>query len=229
MFTLSTFYRSKEWQRFRQNLINERTDENGQIICAHCGKPILKRYDCIGHHKTELTEENVNDALVALNPDNVELIHFGCHNSLHQRSEGFKQSVYLVYGSPCSGKSTYVESVANPDDLILDIDRIWDAICFGGRYTKLNNGKRSHRLKRNVFNIRDCIIEQIRTRSGMWRNAFIIGGYPLRTDRDRLCDMLRAIPIYVEATQEECIERARRERPEEWQKFIVDWFDSYVE
>ena len=57
MFTLSTFYRSKEWERFMRFLKEEREDENGFVICEHCGKPIVKKYDCIGHHKEELTEE----------------------------------------------------------------------------------------------------------------------------------------------------------------------------
>ena len=76
-YTLGNFYRSKEWCSFRELLINERIDKNGEVICARCGKPIYKRYDIIGHHVTELTEDNVNDASISLNPDNVVLIHFG--------------------------------------------------------------------------------------------------------------------------------------------------------
>lgn len=200
--------------------MNERTNEQGQIICEYCGKPIVKRYDCIGHHKTELTEDNVNDYTISLNPDNIELIHFKCHNMIHQRFEGYQKNVYLVYGSPCSGKSTWVRSIANNDDLILDIDSIWESICISDKYHKPN------RLKANVFGIRDCILDQIRTRTGMWRNAYVIGGYPLRSDRDRLCDLLNAEAIYIEATKEECMSRAIND---EWKTFIQDWFDDYTE
>lgn len=220
MFTLDNFYKSKQWEELRARLMLERLNEHGELICEHCGQPISKAYDCIGHHKQELTEENVNDYNISLNPDNVQLIHFRCHNKIHQRFEGFYQSVFLVYGSPCSGKTTWVRENANDDDLILDIDSIWESICKSDRYHKPN------RLKKNVFGIRDCILDQIRTRTGMWRNAFVIGGYPLRSDRDRLCEMLRAKSIFIDATKEECLSRAKTEL---WKDFIEDWFDSYTE
>lgn len=227
---LSTFYQSQEWRGLLDILKNERTDANGNIICEYCGKPITRKYDCIGHHKIELTEENVNDYSVSLNPDNISLIHFRCHNEIHKRFEGFKQDVYLVYGSPCSGKSSYVDEVAEPDDLILDIDRIWDAVCNDGRYNKMKGKSgRPHRLRANVFGIRDAIIDQIKTRTGKWRNAYIVGGYPLAVERERLCGILRARPIFVEATLEECLTRCETERPVEWKKYILDWFDAYTE
>ena len=225
-YTLDNFYKSREWETFRAVLMNERTNADGLLICEKCGKPITRRYDCIAHHKVALTEDNVNDALVAFNPDNITLIHFKCHNAEHDRFQGWAQHVYLVYGSPCSGKSSWVKSVARDDDLILDIDKIWDAICIGGWEKKTGRGKR---LLPNVFGIRDCIIDQIRTRTGTWRSAYIIGGYPLRTDRDRLCDLLKAEPIYIEATIAECLERAKTERPEGWERYILDWFENFVE
>ena len=219
MYTLDNFYKSKQWEELRTRLMLERVNEHGELTCEHCGKPITKAYDCIGHHKNELTEENVNDFNISLNSDNVQLIHFRCHNLIHQRFEGFYQSVYLVYGAPCSGKTTWVKEVANDDDLILDIDSIWESICKSDKYHKPN------RLKKNVFGIRDFILDQIRTRTGMWRNAFVIGGYPLRSDRDRLCDMLRAKPIYIESTKEECLSRTKSDN---WKDYVEDWFDSFT-
>lgn len=220
MFTVDRFYKSKQWEKLIEQLKIDRVNEQGEILCEYCGKPITKKYDCIGHHEIELTEDNVNDYQISLNPKNIKLIHFKCHNRIHQRFEGFKQKVYLVYGSPCSGKSTWVHEVANPDDLILDIDSIWECVSVSDKYHKPS------RLKTNVFGIRDCILDQIRTRSGMWRNAYVIGGYPLRTDRDRLCNLLNAEPIFIDTPKEECLSRAANE---EWKEFILDWFDSYIE
>ncbi len=214
-------YHSKEWEKFRQGLILERMDDDGQVICAHCGKPIVRKYDCIGHHKTELTEGNVNDVTIAFNPQNVDLIHFRCHNDIHERYGGFSQRVYLVYGSPCSGKTSYVMENARPDDLILDMDRIWDCICTGGWKNK------PKRIKPCVFGLRDAMLDMIRTRTGNWRTAWIIGGYPLRTDRDRLCNLLRAEPIYCEATQAECMERASG-KPQAWAEYIREWWEDYT-
>lgn len=214
-------YHSKEWESFRANLILERMDDDGQVICAHCGKPIVRKYDCIGHHKIELTEENVNDVNVAFNPDNIDLIHFRCHNDIHERYGGYSQRVYLVYGSPCSGKKSYVLDNARPDDLIIDMDRIWDCICTGGWKSK------PKRVKANAFGVRDALIDMVRTRTGNWRTAWIIGGYPLRTDRDRLCALLRAEPIYCEATEAECLERASG-KPQEWMEYIREWWEDYT-
>lgn len=222
------FYRSDKWERFREIVIAQRQNERGEIICAHCGKPITAAYDCVAHHKIELTDNNVDDYRISLNPELIELIHFKCHNREHNRFSGkFIQKVYLVYGSPCSGKSSWVESVALEDDLILDIDKIWDALCIAGRYKK-QSGKYNNRVKANVFAVRDSILEQIKIRKGFWRNAYIIGGYPLRTERDRLCEMLRAEPIFINTPREECLKRCEAERPEAWKDYINNWFAEFV-
>ena len=222
-FTLDNFYKSREWESLVGRLRIERATDDGEIICEYCGKPINRKYDCIGHHEIELTEDNVNDYSVSLNPENVKLIHFRCHNRIHGRWEGARglvQRVYLVYSAPCSGKSTWVHEAANDDDLILDLDKLWESVCMSDRYHKPN------RLKANVFGLRDCIIDQIRTRKGKWRNAFVIGGYPLATERTRLCEMLRAEPIYIEADKETCLSRAHNEA---WKGYIEDWFEDYTE
>lgn len=220
MFTLGNFYKSKEWEKLIAVLKLERVNENGEVICEHCGKPISRKYDCIGHHKIELTEANVNDTEISLNPSNIMLIHFRCHNQIHQRFEGFHQEVYLVYGPPCSGKTSWVKEVSNPDDLVLDLDRIWECLCFSDKFHKPN------RLKSNVFGVRDAVLDQIKTRTGRWRNAYIIGGYPLASDRDRLCNLLGARPVFIDTDENTCINRAKTE---DWKDYIHEWFDSYTE
>lgn len=61
MFTLSNFYKSKEWTDLLEQLKLERVNSDGEIICEHYSRPIVKKYDCIGHHIEELTEANVNN------------------------------------------------------------------------------------------------------------------------------------------------------------------------
>lgn len=215
---LSSFYRSREWLSLRTQLMHVRLNDSGELICEHCGKPIVRAYDCIAHHKTELTVDNVRDYSISLNPENIMLIHFRCHNKIHQRYEGSSRRVYLVYGAPCSGKTTWVHDVAQDDDLILDMDKIWECISISDRYHK------PARLKSNAFGIRDCILDQIKCRTGLWRNAYVIGGYPLRTDRDRLCELLGAEPIFIDTSKADCIARAKSE---EWKEFIEEWFDAF--
>ena len=236
---LDDFYRSKDWEKFRAVIINERTGPDGVLRSELSGEPILRRYDAVLHHKIELTEENVHDASIALNPENVMIVTFAEHNKIHDRFQGPGkgaglahgwQKVYLVYGSPCSGKTSWVNANARPDDLILDVDRIWDAVCNDGRYNKIKSkSSRPSRLNANVFAIRDLMIDMIRMRKGKWRSAYLIGGYPLRTDRDRLCELVGAEPIFIDATLEECLERCARERPPEWEAYIRRWFDTFVE
>lgn len=219
MFTLNGFYKSKEWESLLEQLKLERVGEAGILECEHCHKPIVKKYDCIGHHKIELTEANVNDYNISLNPSNIMLIHFRCHNQIHERF-GYEQpkKVYIVYGSPCSGKTTWVHENATKDDLILDIDSIWECVSVCDKLHKPN------RLKANVFGIRDTLLDQIRTRTGQWKKAFVIGGYPLMMDRQRLAERLSAELIFIECNKDICISRAAND---EWKKYIDEWFEMY--
>ena len=218
----SEFYRSRSWREFVELLKIERTDENGFIICAHCGKPIVKKYDCIGHHKEELTEENYENPEISLNPDNVVLVHQRCHNLIHDKLGYIEKKVYIVYGSPLSGKSSYVKSLQNEGDLIVDIDNIWQALSGCERYIK------PLRLRANVFQVRDALIEQVKHRTGKWSNAYIIGGYPFEAERNRLADMLGARLIHIDTSKEECLERLEYSEDgrdkKEWSKYIEDWW-----
>lgn len=223
MYTLENFYKSDKWIALLKALRAERVDENGDIICEHCGKTIIKAYDCIGHHKEMLTEENVNDYDISLNPENIALVHHRCHNEIHERF-GYQGSrkVYLVYGAPCSGKSTYVKNVAGRNDIVLDIDRIWECISANKRYVK------PAALKANVFQLRDCILDMIKTRTGKWQHAYVIGGYPMEAERSRLCQTLGAEEIFVEEDKEICLARAKEDGREKWEKYIIDWFERYT-
>lgn len=222
---LADFYHSKAWEKFRAIVILERADEHGDIICAHCGKPILKPYDCIAHHKVELTESNYQDATIALNPDNIDLVHHRCHNLIHEKT-GFKQAkVYIVWGAPLSGKTSYVEGVAKRGDLILDMDSLWQAVSGRPRYEKPN------RLKEVVFGMRDQLLTMVEQRRGYWATAYILGGYALPNERERLAERLGAECIHIDTTREECHDRLDRcgdgRRKSEWSVYIDDWFDTF--
>ena len=229
MWSLSTFYSSKEWLAFRDIVIHNRLNEEGISICEHCHKPIVKAYDLILHHIEELTEDNVNDVAISLNEDNIQIVHFGCHNKIHDRLglSGDSKKVYLVYGPPLCGAIDWVSDVKNDGDIIVDMDSIWQCISGCDRYVK------SNRLKSNAFGIRDTLLEMIKYRRGHWRNAYVIGGYPLISERQRLCRMLGATEIFIDVDREECIKRlmtcedVRRENMKDWMNYIDDWFYSY--
>lgn len=228
MFTLDTFYKSKEWERFRLTIIEERTKPDGVLYCEHCGKPIVKKYDTILHHRKELTEANVNDAWIAFAPENIQVIHFKCHNKIHKRfgfgDGGYKRpikKVYIVYGAPCSGKSTWVNDNADDDDLIVDLDKIWQAVSVNDLYKKPDS------LKSVVFDIRDKLYDIIKYRSGNWINAYVITGGALAGERERLIKRVAADKlIHIDTDKETCLLRAE-EKPDAWKKYIAEWFDSY--
>lgn len=218
---MHNFYKSKEWLDLLNYLKLSRVNKEGNIICEYCNKVIFKDYDCIGHHIIELNESNVNDYNISLNSNNIMLVHHKCHNIIHERFEGKKQKkIYIVYGSPCSGKSTWVKNVANKNDLIVDVDSIWECLSINDKYHKSNC------IKSNVLDIRDKLIEQIKMRLGMWHNAYIIGGYPLNMDRQRLADNLGAECIFIECDKETCLNRCINE---EWKKYVEEWFCLYQE
>ena len=224
MYDLSSFYHGKEWRKLVEAIRIERVNEDGQLICEYCGKPIVRKYDAIGHHKVELTEENVNDFEVSLNPDNVVMVHHACHNRIHDKLGYSRREVYLVYGPPRAGKTTWVRENMTEGDLVVDMDNVWECVSMCDRYMK------PKRLNAVVFKVRDVLIDAVKYRLGRWHNAYVIGGYPLSSERERLCRELGAREVFIDATMEECIQRAEGmegESAEDWKKFIVEWFERY--
>lgn len=225
IYRLETFYQSKAWVNLTRVIKQERVNRQGELLCTYCKKPIVKNYDCICHHKIYLTDENVNDITISLNKDNVELVHHHCHNLIHNKFKMPHQNVYLVYGAPLSGKSTFVKENMLPGDLVVDLDLIWQSISIQDKYIK------PYQIKKFVFKIRDLLIDGIKYRLGDWENAYIIGGYPFKSERERLLKELRGKEVFIECTKEECYERLMNDKEREFEsykKHIDKWFDDYL-
>ena len=235
--SLDGFYSGRPWRSLVAQLRIQRADEMGNVICEFCGKPIVKKYDCIGHHKIPLNDANVGDYKISMNPENIMLVHFRCHNVIHDRWNGRKpgspgtkpgdrdawlQQVWIVHGAPCSGKTTYVREHAVDGDLILDMDRLYQMISTAGEH------EHPARVKPCVFAVRDVIMEQIKMRSGFWRNAWVLSTKTeLDIERDR--QTLGARLIHVDTDRETCL-RNLMEHPngrdvEKWTRLIDDYFD----
>ena len=72
---LHNFYKSDTWKLAREIKIRS---VNGR--CERCGG--------IGqevHHRKRVTVDNVEDASISLNPENLELLCKDCHNKEHKR------------------------------------------------------------------------------------------------------------------------------------------------
>ena len=181
------------------------------------------------HHIIPLTPANVNDPAVALDMDNLMSVCRQCHFRLHREMilERYRRkarrkildsngcyfdeagmlrpmNVYIVYGSPGSGKNRYVEEHRGDTDLVVDLDAIQKALGHD-RYGRANN-----LLDLSLF-IRDQIYQLIEERDEMidCRNCWVIATLPKRKQREELAERLRAELIFIEATQMECIEHVK--------------------
>lgn len=224
--TLSDFYRSKEWREFRQVVIAERTKADGFVYDEITGKPIVKAYDIILHHKTELTLENVNDYDISLNPDNIQVVSFRTHNEIHARFGTYTRHVYLVYGCPLSGKTSYVQERAGIHDVIIDVDKIYACISNNPLYVK------SGRLYECMEAVRRALLDCIKYKRGKYINAWIIGGFPFKGERERIAAEYGAEEVFIDCTQEEALARLQAVQDgrdiQEWKKYIDVWFSRYT-
>ena len=223
--SLSKFYTSKEWTEFRALIIQQRTRSDGFVYDEITGKPIVKAYDIIAHHIVPLTLDNVNDFTISLNPDNIQLVSFKTHNEIHERFGTWTRHIYLVYGSPLSGKASFVKERAGVHDLIVDIDKIYECITNLPKYTK------SNRVYPNVQAVRDSLLETIKFKRGKWVNAWIVSGMPYKGERERFCIEYNAEPILIECTKEEALLRLESNPNgrdiREYSKHIETWFNRF--
>lgn len=205
--TLSQFYTSQEWRSFRDLIIDERTNKaDGILYDEYNGKPILKKYDIIVHHKTPLTMQNVNDVAIALNPENVMCVSMRSHNEIHARfGHCAQKKVYIVHGAPLSGKTSYVNEHKGNSDLIVDADNIWQCITGNDRYVKPNA------LKQNFFAVRDCLLDSVKRRVGNWETAWVISAEIYQTPFEELCNRLGGEIIEIDTDKETCLKRLYNE------------------
>lgn len=171
-------------------------------ICAHCGG-VFDIATLRTHHVIELTLDNIHDPKITLSADNIIVLCHDCHNKVHHRFSAARiRHVYVVWGAPCSGKTTYVRQVATRYDLVIDLDRLHEAICVCDMYDKPNA------TKEESFALRDLLLERVRYRAGKWEDSYIIGCYPDRTRREQLERDYGAELVHIDTPHDECIARA---------------------
>ncbi len=70
---VNSFYHSKEWRRVREYVL-----ARDKRLCVFCGMP----GDTVDHI-IELNDKNVDNPLIALNPDNLRTLCRTCHEHRH--------------------------------------------------------------------------------------------------------------------------------------------------
>lgn len=144
-----SFYNSKKWKNARKAYVDNRVKIDGGI-CEKCkSKPGVEL-----HHIEHLTPSNINDPNVTINPENLMLLCKDCHFEEHRKEcfSGYtpdkylyngvwfdamgiprKQWVTMINGAPGSGRHAAIENYKMDGDIIIDADRIADALIVQGK------------------------------------------------------------------------------------------------
>lgn len=212
---IDAFYHSKDW-RDLSHLLRLKSGK-----CQRCGR-VTDMKQLHAHHKVLLTPANVGDANISLNPDNIEILCSSCHDEEHNRFGYSEHHVYIIYGAPCSGKTSYALEQMRSRDIIVDLDMIYEMLT----------GKDGHEhpdgLRFIAYKIRDTLYDIIRTRYGRFDNAYIVAGLPHKGEREALAKRLQAELIHIDASEEECIKRAK-DRPIHTIQIIKKYFANFEE
>ena len=128
--------------------------------------------------------------------------------------------VYLIYGSPCSGKSTYVRKHFKDGDIVCDVDRLYSAISYNDEH---NTELYAQEMSSYLYNE---MIDLISNRKGHWKNAYVIS---IANTEEKVEQLVKTIgadkTIYIDTPFEVCIERAK-ERPFYFPHLIEEWFNT---
>lgn len=128
------------------------------------------------------------------------------------------KKIYLVYGPPSSGKTTYVNAHAGENDLIVDMDLIYKGISKNPLYHKPGG------LLKNALGVRDYLLKQIELGIGNWENAFIVGGYPNYKKRNKLAKKMNAEQVFINTPIEICLTRCKTK---DYERYIYEWFNEF--
>lgn len=128
--------------------------------------------------------------------------------------------VYLVYGSPCSGKSTYVREHAKDGDVICDVDLIFEAISTRDAH---DSDLYVHEI---ALELRKRLLDIIHDREMKFGNAWVIS---TANTLGKLRNIERWIDpdeiIFIDTPKDVCLKRAD-ERPKYFKDVIEIWFKT---
>ncbi|MEU1596193.1 hypothetical protein ABZ468_25875 [Streptomyces sp. NPDC005708] len=129
--------------------------------------------------------------------------------------------VVLVAGPPCAGKNRYVAEHADPEDLVLDLDALMDAMSLAGDREWVDV------LVPVVTEARDAALERLLLGGHQVRRCWVISTAPEANKRAHYRKRYGARSVLLWWPEETCLLRAMRERPPQWQGYVRNWFDRY--
>lgn len=133
--------------------------------------------------------------------------------------------IYIVYGAPCSGKTTYVQQHIKDNDIVWD----WDAVEFS--FNGLSYQEKNQNINRFMKRVRRLFIDECIINTSVSDKWIILTNLNQKLI-DEL-DTVDEIKIYqMQTSKEECVSRlsatARKDKDELLQ-VIEDWFNKYDE
>lgn len=134
-------------------------------------------------------------------------------------------NVYIVWGPPAAGKTTYVREHKMSGDLIVDFDLIKQAVSMEPKTGNIGD------LYPLAEGVREYLYQKIETRDVAAENAWVIGSLANSGERQALAHRLAAKLIFIDTSYGECVRRAMKDaerKDKELQLFIIDkWFSNY--
>lgn len=123
---------------------------------------------------------------------------------------------HIVIGPPCSGKSTFIRESAEEGDVLVDFDKIAEAL--GNPVPHGSEGE----IKKATFAARESVISYVLENDSP---AWIIHSFPTADDMERYegCDI-----VFMETPKETCLERAESDNRPDWTAEVIeDWFERF--
>ena len=205
------FYGSTQWKKARSLYLGSQFN-----VCEDCGKAAS-----IVHHIKPITPNNINDPNITLNQNNFKALCEDCHTLIH--SNNVKQNgitfdnsgnitkeanVFLVCGSPASGKSFYVKNRKTKHDIVIDLDYVCAALL-----GELDNIYADHEPVLSVaLEVKALLYEIITVRRGKWRKAYVITSIASIAEQKAVARELNAEIVMVDTSLEDCLKRLRADR-----------------
>ncbi len=236
-------YAGKAWKACRDAYFAHRHG-----ICERCGAPGVEV-----HHKKAITPLNADDPEIVYGWANLELLCRDCHISEHEKKKNLRSArpaqeadlrymfdeqgnptprgaVRVVWGSPASGKSTYVAQHMQHMDIVIDLDNILR--CFTGLTNKADDPSSIKDYLPFTLSVRDACYRLIQQDSKGIRTAWIVAGLPRKQDRMLLqARFPNARFIHIETSCEESLARAaadiNRPNKEHMRKIIIEYFRNF--
>ena len=241
----NSFYDTKKWLRKRANVM--RRDDYKCKECLRYGKTSEAQ---MVHHIYPLEHY----PQYSLTDINLLSLCDSCHGKMHDRNNntitelgrywqakiklnlGISDAdiidtfrVVVVWGSPGSGKTTYVKQHMHAGDMVVDLDYIKQAISLQGKTASISN------LMPVALDIREHIYDLISKRDIIQtETVWVVAGLPKYDDREYTRRRLRPNDmVHISSSLERCIEQAMNDTDRHYKdlqvKIIRKWHEDFTE